>query len=68
MIWLFVNTSITMASNSFVGNTNLVTKIYFPRLIVPIAATLCRAYRFAFRLFAAVVLMIYYGVNLHAGR
>ena len=32
MIWLFVFNSITFASNSLVGNTNLVTKIYFPRL------------------------------------
>lgn len=61
MIWLFVHTSITMASNSFVSNTNLVTKVYFPRLIVPFAATLAGITDLFFSLIILVVLMIYYG-------
>lgn len=61
MIWLFVHTSITMASNSFVSNTNLVTKVYFPRLIVPFAATLAGITDLFFSLKILVVLMIYYG-------
>lgn len=40
LLWLFTHTAITAASGSFVGNTNLVTKVYFPRLIMPVAATL----------------------------
>ncbi len=64
MIWLFVHTSITMASNSFVSNVNLVTKVYFPRLIVPIAATLAGIADLVFSLLILVVLMIYYGVSL----
>lgn len=40
LIWLFCHSSITMSSNSFIGNTNLVTKVYFPRLIMPVASTL----------------------------
>jgi lipopolysaccharide transport system permease protein len=63
MIWLFVYNSITMASNSFVGNTNLVTKIYFPRLIVPLAATFAGLVDLLFSLALLVVLMIYYGVG-----
>src|SRR3954466_7613223 len=34
--WLFVYTAVTMSSSSFVSNANLVTKVYFPRLIVPL--------------------------------
>lgn len=64
LVWLYVNTSITMASNSLVGNTNLVTKIYFPRLIVPIAATFAGLLDLLFGIFLLVILMIYYGVNL----
>ncbi|MDQ3130581.1 MAG: ABC transporter permease [Acidobacteriota bacterium] len=64
MIWLFVHTSITMASNSFVGNVNLVTKVYFPRLIVPIAATLAGLVDLIFSLTILIILMIYYGVGL----
>ncbi len=64
LLWLFVNTSITTASNSLVGNVNLVTKIYFPRLIVPIAATLSGLIDLALGFVLLVGLMIYYGVVL----
>lgn len=64
MIWLFVFNSITMASNSFVSNVNLVTKIYFPRLIVPLAATLAGLSDLVFSFALLIILMIYYGVNL----
>ncbi len=61
MIWLFVHTSITMASNSLVSNTNLVTKIFFPRLIMPFAATLAGIADLFFSLVILVILMTYYG-------
>src|SRR5687768_4088857 len=40
--WQFFATSVTEASNSLVGNTNLISKVYFPRLIIP-ASTLAAA-------------------------
>lgn len=40
LIWLFVHAAISMASASFVNHTNLVTKVYFPRLILPAGASL----------------------------
>jgi len=61
MIWLFIHTSITMASNSFVNNTNLVTKIYFPRLILPLAATIAALTDLIFSVVIAIVLMFYFG-------
>jgi lipopolysaccharide transport system permease protein len=61
MIWLFVHTSIMMAAGSFVANTNLVTKVYFPRLIMPFAATLAGIADLFFSLGILVILMIYYG-------
>ena len=64
MIWLFVHTSITMASGSFVNNVNLVTKVYFPRLIVPIAATLAGLADLIFSLLILTILMFYYSVGL----
>lgn len=38
VIWTFFATSVTQSSNSMVGNANLLTKVYFPRLATPIAA------------------------------
>ncbi len=64
LLWLFTNTSITTASNSLVGNSNLVTKIYFPRLIVPLAATFSGLIDFVLGLVLLAVFMIYYGIGL----
>ena len=64
LIWLYVHTSITLAAGSFVSNANLVTKVYFPRLIVPIAATLAGLSDLIFSLVLLIILMIYYGVSL----
>ena len=66
MIWLFVFNSITFASNSLVGNANLVTKIYFPRLIVPVSATLAGLIDMLFSFAVLIVLMIYYIVRQNA--
>ena len=64
LLWLFVNFSINTASNSLVNNSNLVTKIFFPRLIVPIAATLSGLIDLALGFALLVGLMIFYGVAL----
>ena len=64
LLWLFVNSSISTASNSLVGNANLVTKIYFPRLIVPLAATLSGLIDFFLGFALLGGLMIYYGIGL----
>ncbi len=63
LVWLFVNNSIASASGSLINNTNLVTKIYFPRLIVPTAATLSGLIDLVLGFVLLVGLMIYYGVN-----
>ncbi|MGI9037075.1 MAG: ABC transporter permease [Pyrinomonadaceae bacterium] len=64
LVWLFVNTAITTAANSLVGNTNLVTKIYFPRLIIPFSATLAGLIDLALGFAILLGLMFYDGINL----
>jgi lipopolysaccharide transport system permease protein len=64
MIWLFVHNAISMASNSFVSNTNLVTKVYFPRLIMPVAAALAGFFDLLISFVILTVLMIYYEAAL----
>ncbi|MBA4122477.1 MAG: ABC transporter permease [Acidobacteria bacterium] len=64
LLWLFVNTSIGTASNSLVNNSNLVTKIYFPRLIVPLAATLSGLIDLALGFLLLIGLMIYYSIAI----
>jgi len=38
--WQFFSTSMSDASNSLIGNTNLITKVYFPRLIIPASSVI----------------------------
>ena len=38
--WQFFATSLSEASNSLIGNANLISKVYFPRLIVPASAVI----------------------------
>lgn len=64
LLWLFTSGSITTASNSLIGNSNLVTKIYFPRLIVPLAATFSGLIDFVLGLALLGGMMVYYGVAL----
>ena len=40
MIWLFFANSVTLAAGSLVGNASLLTKVYFPRLLAPLAPIL----------------------------
>src|SRR5687768_2772410 len=61
IIWLFVHNAVSLASVSFVNNTNLVTKVYFPRLIVPIASTLGALFDLIFGVLILVGMMIYFG-------
>jgi lipopolysaccharide transport system permease protein len=35
MVWQFFSNALSESSNSLIGNTNLITKVYFPRLIIP---------------------------------
>ncbi len=62
VIWLFVHNAITLASGSFVSNSNLVTKVYFPRLIVPLAAVLSGVFDLIFSVVILAGLILYYGI------
>jgi len=62
MIWLYVHTAVTLAAGSFVGNANLVTKVYFPRLIVPLASVLAGLVDLLVSFVILALLMAYYGV------
>jgi lipopolysaccharide transport system permease protein len=65
MIWLYVNSSITTASASFISNTNLVTKVYFPRILMPVAPTLAGLADLVFSILVLIPLMAYYSVGFN---
>jgi lipopolysaccharide transport system permease protein len=67
LLWLFFSRGISAAGNSVVQSEQMVTKIYFPRLAIPIAAVAAAAVDFGVALSVLVVLMIYYQIPLGAG-
>src|SRR6478736_7886656 len=62
--WTFFSNSITASGNSLVGSANLITKVYFPRLIVPAAAMLAGLVDFVLAFILLVILMFYYRVGI----
>ena len=60
--WTFFSNAITASGNSLVGSANLITKVYFPRLIVPAAAILAGFVDFALAFLLFCAMMIYYRV------
>jgi len=62
--WTFFSNAITASGNSLVGSANLITKVYFPRLIVPAAAMLAGLVDFLLAFLLLCVLMVYYRVTL----
>ena len=64
--WNFFTTAVTNASNSLVGSTNLITKVYFPRLLVPTAAVGAVLVDIAIASLMLFAIMPIYGVAFHA--
>ncbi len=62
--WTFFANSVTSSSNSLIGSANLITKVYFPRLIVPIAAVGAGLVDLAVSFGLLIALMVYYGTAL----
>jgi lipopolysaccharide transport system permease protein len=62
--WTFFSMGLTQASDSLVGNANLVRKVYFPRLAVPVGATLAGVVDLLLATVVLVGMEFYYRVAL----
>jgi lipopolysaccharide transport system permease protein len=60
--WQVFANALTASGNSLVGNQNLITKVYFPRLVVPIAAVLGGLVDFAIAFVILLVMLFVYGI------
>jgi lipopolysaccharide transport system permease protein len=58
--WTYFANAVTASGNSLVGSANLITKVYFPRLMVPGSAALAGLLDFFIALFVLAALMIWY--------
>lgn len=60
--WQFFATALSESSSSLINNTNLISKVYFPRLIVPVGAVVTAFADFLITLSILAVLLAWYGV------
>ena len=61
LFWQFFSGALTDTSNALIGNQSIVTKIYFPRILLPLSAVFTRLVDFFVASIVLVGLMIYYG-------
>ena len=59
--WTFFANSVTSSGNSLIMNPNLITKVYFPRMIIPAAAIGAGLIDFAIAFLLLIGLMVFYG-------
>jgi lipopolysaccharide transport system permease protein len=58
--WQFFSNSLTSSSQSLIGNANLISKVYFPRLIIPASTVVAALVDFLISFFLMAATMVYY--------
>jgi lipopolysaccharide transport system permease protein len=58
--WTFFANGLAQSSNSLVASAHLISKVYFPRLTIPLSAVLSGAVDFAISFFLLLVMMVFY--------
>jgi len=68
-LWNYFQQSFTSSSSTFVNNAGIFGKVYFPRLISPIASTIANLIKFFIQIIVLIALVLYYvfieGYQLH---
>ena len=60
--WSFFAHGVSLSSNSLVGSANLITKVYFPRLVIPISAVVSGVVDFVLAFVVLLGMMFFYGI------
>lgn len=62
--WIFFSTSLTVSASSIIGNKDLIKKIYFPRLIIPISVVSGAFMNMVFTMVVVLLALIFSGLGL----
>lgn len=60
ILWTFFNNAVSIASSSLVNDSRLISKVYFPRIILPIATTFVSVVDYFISCSVLIILMWYY--------
>lgn len=66
LLWTFFAGAVSGSGNSLIGNAHLITKVYFPRLLIPLASILARLVDLLVALVLLIGLMIYFAAGISA--
>lgn len=62
-LWIFFSAAVSLTGNCLVQNANLITKVYFPRLIIPISSIMARLVDLGVSLIILLGLLVYYRIG-----
>lgn len=62
LLWTFFSNAVVNSTNSLIANTNLITKVYFPRMLIPAAAVAAGLVDFGVASLVLIGLVLYYGI------
>jgi lipopolysaccharide transport system permease protein len=65
LLWNIFSSGLSNASNSMVTNSNIIKKIYFPRLIIPLSSVLGALFDFLMALLIFIPILLWYGSSLN---
>ncbi len=68
IIWNIFSSGLSNAGNSMVSNANIIKKIYFPRLIIPISSVLVSFFDFIMAFFIFIGMLFYYHTSVVIGQ
>ncbi len=60
--WTYFSNSLTESAGSLVSNTGMISKVYFPRLVLPLSAVMAKLLDFAIAMFLVFALMVWYKI------
>ncbi len=61
--WMYFSGALQGATNTIVENQRVITKVYFPRVLLPFAATISGLVDFAASLMLFLIMMVFYGIR-----
>lgn len=65
ILWNVFSVGVTVAGNGMISNANIIKKIYFPRLIIPISSVLVSLFDFLMAFLIFIGLLIYYQFHIN---
>lgn len=63
ILWVYFSGCLQATANTFLGNTHLFGKVYFPRMVTPIAVSLSKGITFCAQLFLFFLFAVWYGIH-----